>query len=557
MTNEQDRRALLAIGLSMAVLMGWQLLSPKPPPPPPDSPAIDAQPAQPVPIASGGIPSDPASSPTLAPHAFPLKADRLQGEVASINGALRSLSLEGYDEAVGVTPIWTWIVGKVTGDAEGSWSPYAGGDAAHTVLDDSGALVLVGAGPIDDDGGAGPEGLSAYSVSPGADGSLTASRQRPDGLQIRKTYTAGTLPFTTRVQVELVNTSAATLGAPWIGVVASAGSEEPGFFNRAMNLVHPAAFVDGSLEAVQAASEVEGPDVENFDGPVSWFGVGDRYFLAAVIPPAGASQAVTMDLLPSGRLGTFARFGADLAPGERRSFDLQAYVGPKDLDLLGNFDVGLDESVEFGWFGFFSKLLLMLLKVFHAGVGNWGVSIILLTLTVKLVFYKLNEKAYASAEKMKLIQPEIQALKERYPDDQQRQSQEMMGLWAKHGVSPFGGCLPMLVQMPIFFALYSVMYYSVELYDTSFLYLLDLTAADPYGVVPTIYAVLLVLQQRMTPMANMDPAQQQMMKMMPFIFAFVMYSFPSGLVLYFCVNMFLTILQQAFIKRRLAAAAAT
>jgi YidC/Oxa1 family membrane protein insertase len=133
----------------------------------------------------------------------------------------------------------------------------------------------------------------------------------------------------------------------------------------------------------------------------------------------------------------------------------------------------------------------------------------------------------------------------------------MMKLWSQNGVSPLGGCLPMLVQLPVFFALYNVMYSSVELYDTSFFYLKDLTAADPTGVIPTVYTLLMVLQQRMMPMGNMDPAQQQIMKLMPLFFAFVMYSFPSGLVLYFCVNMLLTILQQWWIRRRLSAAPAT
>ncbi len=187
-------------------------------------------------------------------------------------------------------------------------------------------------------------------------------------------------------------------------------------------------------------------------------------------------------------------------------------------------------------------------------MGNWGVAIILLTMMIKLVFFPLNQRAYESSEKMKKLQPELDALKEKYKDDQQLQSQEMMKLWQKHGVSPLGGCLPMLVQLPVFFALYNVMYYSVELYDTSFLYLQDLTAADPYGVIPTLYAVLLVLQQAMMPTTNMDPTQQRIMKMMPLFFAFIMFSFPSGLVMYFCVNMFLTILQQWWIRRRLSAA---
>jgi YidC/Oxa1 family membrane protein insertase len=307
-----------------------------------------------------------------------------------------------------------------------------------------------------------------------------------------------------------------------------------------------------------SAEDVAGSEQERFVGPVSWLGVGDRYF-AAVLLPAGGHElggpegGVVMDALPGGRVGSFCVDETALDAGATRTLEFTAYVGPKRLELLREVGPNLDEAVEYGWFGFFSKILLLCLEFFHAGVGNWGVAIILLTLTIKLLFFNLNERALASSEKMKKLQPEIEALREKYKDDQQLQSQEMMKLWQKHGVSPLGGCLPMLVQMPVFFALYTVMYYSVELYDAQFLYLQDLTATDPYGVVPTMYAILMIAQQSMMPTANMDPAQARMMKMMPLFFAFIMFSFPSGLVLYFCVNMLLTIMQQYIIRRRLAA----
>jgi YidC/Oxa1 family membrane protein insertase len=209
----------------------------------------------------------------------------------------------------------------------------------------------------------------------------------------------------------------------------------------------------------------------------------------------------------------------------------------------------MDAAVEYGWFGFFAKILLFLLKMFQKGVVNWGVSIILLTVLVKLAFFPLTQKSFTSSRRMQALQPKLKEVKEKFKDNKELQTQETMKLFRENKVNPMGGCLPTLIQFPVWIALYNVMLNSVELYDTSFLYLKDLTAADPYGVLPTAYAGLMVFQQRMMPMTSLDPAQQKMMRMMPLVFAFFMYGFPSGLVLYFSVNIMLSAFQQWLINR--------
>jgi YidC/Oxa1 family membrane protein insertase len=226
-------------------------------------------------------------------------------------------------------------------------------------------------------------------------------------------------------------------------------------------------------------------------------------------------------------------------------------MGPKQLDILESISPELGDAVELGWFGFFARILLWMLKIFQAGVVNWGLAILLLTLIVKLAFFPLTQKAFTSSRRMQALQPKLNALKEKYKDNRELQTQETMNLFKEHGVNPMGGCLPTLIQFPVWIALYNVMLYSVELYDSSFLYLMDLTAEDPYGVLPIIYAVLILGQQRMMPMGNMDPAQQRIMKLMPLMFAAFMFTFPSGLVLYFCCNILLTIGQQWLINRQI------
>jgi len=205
--------------------------------------------------------------------------------------------------------------------------------------------------------------------------------------------------------------------------------------------------------------------------------------------------------------------------------------------------------VDFGWFAFFAKILLWLLKQFEALLGNWGLAIILLTFVVKLALFPLTQMSFKSSQAMQAIQPRLQEIREKYADSPEELNRQTIELFKTAGVNPVGGCLPMLLQMPIWIALYNVLLNSVELYQTKFLYLRDLTSPDPYGVLPLVVVVLMMVQQQMMPMGNMDPAQQRIMKYMPLLFGLFFFSSPSGLVVYIFVNMVLTILQQWLIKR--------
>ena len=198
----------------------------------------------------------------------------------------------------------------------------------------------------------------------------------------------------------------------------------------------------------------------------------------------------------------------------------------------------------------YSKILLSMLKFFYGLVGNWGVAIILLTCTVKALFFPLMQKQFVSSKRMQAISPQLKEIKEKYKDNMQLQQQMTMQLFKDNKVNPMSGCLPMIIQMPVWFALYNVMLYSVELYGTSFLYLKDLTEVDPTGFLPLVVSILMVLQQKLMPMGTMDPMQQKMMRLMPVMFGVFMFTFPAGLVLYFSVNNVLTIAQQWFIYRK-------
>ena len=547
--REQDRRAILAVVLSLAVYFLWATFFAPPPvtseeAPPPDG--VVAEQTDPV-VPVAPVASEPAEVlPVVADASVPYDGGGWKGTVDSKNGALRSATLVDFDAPIRVTPLWTWAFAKFSGVAgvPEKWEPYQGGETPHDLLGDGGASVLAGAGILDDDGAAGPDGKSAYSVQRRPDGVIEARRTSPAGLEIIKRYRPASDSHSFQVEVELKNHGDTAVGPLWVGIA----DQMEGDAGRFGTVLRPGVYVDGKVRHVLNIDSVEGEEVESWTGPVSWFGVGDRYFMIALMPSEPINEVV-VDKLPGGRTGSFVLSRTNLEPGSSRTFAFDGYAGPKSLELLKPLGHNLDDSVEYGIFGFFSKILLFVLQMFHGLVQNWGVAILLLTLSVKAAFFPLTQKAFVSSKRMAALNPKLQAMREKYKDNKEMQTQETMKLFSEHKVNPMGGCLPTLVQLPVWFALYNVMLYSVELYDTSFLYLKDLTAADPYGVLPTMYAVLMFTQQQMMPMTGMDPSQQKIIKLMPLIFAFFMYSFPSGLVLYFSANILLTILQQWIINR--------
>lgn len=570
MIKKQDQRALLAVVLSIGVYLVWmKFFAPAPPVGDPATQTADAAgtgadavtataSAEPTPASVPGAttPPAPVASPPVAEvavhdHEQAVEHTLFEGAVSSKNGALTDLTLRAFTGPPVMTPWWSWVIEKVSGEAEG-WSAYAGGDAPQRMLGAEGALLLAGVGPLDDDGAGSADGASAYTIT--QEGGITqAVRVIPGVARITKTYALADKPYTLDVSVRIDDLSGTGAANTWVGV-ADRMSGEAGRF---ANAPRPVVYVDESIEHAYELDDLM-EEAEVYEGPVGWFGVGDRYFMSVLVPQEGTSlpPAVRVQPLPGGRFGSFVIDGA-LDGNASRTYKFTAFVGPKDLDLLGELGHGLDDAVEYGIFGLFSVPLLYLLKFFQGFVVNWGLAIILLTVSVKAVFFPLNNKAYKSSKRMAAVQPQLKAMKEKYKDDQQMQTQETMRLFKENDVNPMGGCLPMVVQMPVWFALYNVMLYSVELYDTSFFIWKDLTAADPYGVLPVVYATLMFLQQRSMPMTTMDPTQQKMMRAMPLIFSFFMFTFPSGLVLYFCVNMVLTIAQQWLINRNFEKAQAT
>ncbi len=288
------------------------------------------------------------------------------------------------------------------------------------------------------------------------------------------------------------------------------------------------------------------------DFPGGWTAMVQHYFIAAAIPPSDSVNHYYTLMLDGGRYAVGTRAPAiSVAPGESTTLASRLYLGPKLQDRLSEVAPGLARTVDYGWLTFISEPLFWLLDKIHSVVGNWGWAIIFLTVLIKLVFFKLSETSYRSMAKMRKVQPRMKALQERYKDDRQRLNQAMMELYKKDKINPLSGCLPILVQIPVFIALYWVLLESVELRQAPFmLWIQDLSARDPYFVLPILMGASMFLQQRLNP-APVDPVQAKVMTFLPIVFTVFFAFFPSGLVLYWFVNNLISLSQQAYITKKI------
>jgi len=284
---------------------------------------------------------------------------------------------------------------------------------------------------------------------------------------------------------------------------------------------------------------------------IKWTGFQNKYFMNAVVPISinnihnldiAYNKSIVQNILNFNHLS--------LNPGEAFTSQFQLYFGPKDVNQLKLAGHDLVKVVDFGFFELLAKPLHTVLNFFYGFIGNYGVAIILLTIILKLIFWPLTQKSYVSMRAMQTLQPEMKKLREKYSGDKETLNKKMMELYKEHRVNPMGGCLPMLVQIPVFFALYKVLLSTIELRHAPFVFwITDLSIKDPYYITPVIMGLTMFIQQKLTP-STMDPMQAKLMMAMPLVFTFMFLNFPAGLVIYWLVNNLLTIFQQFLIYRK-------
>lgn len=283
-----------------------------------------------------------------------------------------------------------------------------------------------------------------------------------------------------------------------------------------------------------------------------WIAFLQHYFLSAWVPATEQSHSYYARQLANGLYyAGFQSPALTVAPGDAASTATRLYVGPKDQDDLATIAEHLELTVDYGWLWWAAQPLFKLLQFMHGVVGNWGWAIVLMTLTVKMILYPLTASSYRSMAKMRKFAPKMTQLREQFGDDRQRLGQEMMKMYKKEKLNPMGGCLPILVQMPIFIALYWVLMEAVELRQSPFIFWIeDLSIKDPYFVLPLLMGASMFVQMQMQQQPSMDPMQARMMKFMPLIFTFMFLWFPAGLTLYWFVNNVTTIVQQYIVNRQ-------
>lgn len=283
-----------------------------------------------------------------------------------------------------------------------------------------------------------------------------------------------------------------------------------------------------------------------------WAGMIQHYFGVAWVPEKENNYTYYTKALSAGKyvIGAYSPMTV-VEPGQRKTINSVLFAGPKLQEQLKEIAPGLELMVDYGKLTIIAEPIFWLLSFFYDFVGNWGVAIIMVTFTIKALFFKLSEKSYKSMAHMKLVQPRIVALKERYGDDKQQLNKAMMELYKTEKINPLSGCLPILIQIPVFIALYWTLLESVELRQAPFVLWIDnLSAADPYFILPVIYGITMFFQQRLNP-APVDPMQKKVMQMLPIMFTGFFAFFPAGLVLYWIVNNLLTIAQQTVIMKRI------
>jgi YidC/Oxa1 family membrane protein insertase len=333
--------------------------------------------------------------------------------------------------------------------------------------------------------------------------------------------------------------------------------------SQGYGFVGPSAYIDNSLEQIKI-KKIE--DNSENSGKIKWVGVEDRYFLSSIIPEEEIEGSIKLSKQDNIITNQFINPTFNILPGTQKEFKYLIFMGPKSMKLLNQLGHELGKALNFGFFDVLAKPCLWFMNKIHSVVPNYGIAIIILTFFTKIILWPLGTKSYKSMSDMKRLQPLMTDLREKYKDDKQKMNQELMALYRTYKINPMGGCLPMVLQIPVFFALYRMLYQAIELrHAPFFLWINDLSAPDrlfhfdfsipfmhpPYGipVLTIIMGATMLLQQKMSPPPG-DPTQAKMMMFMPLVFTFIFINFSSGLVLYWLVNNLFSISQQYWVQKK-------
>ena len=393
---------------------------------------------------------------------------------------------------------------------------------------------------------------TAYTLEEGQDELKVVLTTQTDKAIVEKVFTFRRGDYLMDVTFNVKNTSAEAWNGVFYAQLKRDGSGDP----SAANNMGMSAYLGAALTTSETRYEkVTFDDLEDSQYKSvqtgGWAAILQHYFLAAWVPAKEEQHTYNGRFVKGNYIFGFYDNVTSIAPGESATMGASLYVGPKIQDRLAEIAENLDLTVDYGWLWFIAQPLFWLLGFFHGLVGNWGVAIILLTVLIKAAFFKLSATSYRSMANMRKVAPKMQEIKDKYGDNREKLGQEMMKLYRDEKINPLGGCLPILVQMPVFIALYWVLMESVELRQAPFfLWIKDMSVMDPYFILPLIMGASMFIQMKLNPTPP-DPMQARVMQFMPVIFTIFFLWFPAGLVLYWVVNNILSIAQQYVITKQI------
>jgi YidC/Oxa1 family membrane protein insertase len=542
--NLDTQRLILLLVFSFSVLMLWDAWERHNRPKPPTQTAAQ-QAHQSVPTPSAPIEpkrAGTAESKSAALTAPPPAAAAAKGEVVQLRTDLLIAQIDSLGGTLGEVEL------RKHRDAEDVTKPFILLGPKHHYSAQSG---LTGEG--------GPNHRSVWRIEPGPrelgagqdtlEVRLTATGS--DGVTVEKRYTFHRNSYIVDLTQEIKNTTAAPIQPHAYYQLVRDDLPPAGQTKMMKTFTGPVFYTqEKAYHKVDFSDVAKGKTNIPAQATDGWIGMSQHYFVAAWLPPEGTPREYYARKLPDDlyAVGTITGAG-EIAPGQTAASKMRLYVGPQEQTRLKAAAPGLDLVVDYGWLTIVAWPLFWLLQKFHALTGNWGVAIILLTVVVKLTFFPLSAASYKSMAKMKLVTPRLTKIREMYANDKQKMNQAMMELYKTEKINPLGGCFPIVVQIPVFIALYWVLLAAIELRHAPFiLWIKDLSAQDPYYVLPILMASTMVLQSRMNPKPP-DPVQAKVMQFMPYVFSVFFFFFPAGLVLYWLVNNCLSIAQQWQIQR--------
>ena len=538
-----EKRAFLAIALSILVLVIYQEWVTRyygVPPPPSKGPIKQEteRPAPPQPTAPAPVtPSAPAVQTAKAAKDIKVETDNYVAIFTTQGARLKSFKFKKYRSSVDENSPPFDIVSlppNVPLPLGVRWQ-------SPTPYDDAGLLYAIQGGDL--------------NLTGNSKGTLLFQAKTPDGLVITKklVFSGSTYPVDLEVSAKAAD---GTSPVPEILLTEKSDQSVPNPDAKFEGFI---ARVDNKVKRDLPAQVDKGDELS---GDVSWAGFGHTYFFFALLPENGAAHKLSIHHVGPALIAAIS--AAQVQAGEANRYTL--FIGPKELDILKSLGKGLEDCINIGYFGFISIPLLYVLHFSHGFTQSYGIDIILLTFLIKILMAPLTHKSYVSMKKMQKLQPQMEKLKEKFTNDKEKLNKEIMELYRRNGVNPLGGCLPMVLQFPVFIGLYNALSTPIELRHAPFLWIKDLSRPDwqslPFAVpswwpsaLPSGIPVLTILmgasmflQQWMTPTAG-DPNQRKMMMMMPLMFTFMFVSFPAGLTVYWLVNNVLTIGQQYWISR--------